>query len=672
MQFLFPSFLWGLLALSIPIIIHLFHFRRFKKVYFTNVHLLKEIKEETSAKSKLKSLLVLLSRLLALAMLVFAFAQPIISNKAVEKNGPKIVSLFIDNSFSMQASKEEVPLLVRAKDKAKEVVKSYEETDQFIVLTHDLEAKHQRLVDQKTAISFIDDITNTPEVNTLSDITNVISRISSKDEEAEKIAYILSDFQKNISVFENPVDTSLEMNLLPIQSFQENNIAITNAYFESPVAMNNASNALVVEFQNNGNTDQDVQFRIFYKGQNRPQGIVKIPANSSVVDTVMLAVAETGWHEVQLIIDDYPIQFDDNLHLTFEIKQQVSILNIHDSNANRFLESAFSSIDYYQLNQENNRNIKYNLFPAQDLIILDDLTDLSSGLIAELTKYVKNGGNLLIFPSVIANRTSYNQLLGQLNSDRLGDLSKENLTVSDINTQEFVFSEVYETQKKNLRLPEIKTNYALIKNQSSDFDWLLRFRSGSNFLVKTKSDKGNVYLCSAPLNEKENNLVVNAEVFIPMLYKMALSSGVKKPLFYTIGKDELIEFKRLENSESGGYSMTGIEEFIPSIIQNASGSMVDIRDQVETAGIYELKLKDQLLSKMAFNYDRIESDVRYGDIQSIASSMGTHVKILDDLALADLSVYIRQSNNGVSLWRWCLILALLFLLVETSLLRFLK
>ena len=47
MQFLFPSFLWALGLLAIPIIIHLFYFRRYKEVYFTNVRLLKELVEET-------------------------------------------------------------------------------------------------------------------------------------------------------------------------------------------------------------------------------------------------------------------------------------------------------------------------------------------------------------------------------------------------------------------------------------------------------------------------------------------------------------------------------------------------------------------------------------------------------------------------------------------------
>ena len=48
-SFLYPSFLWALLFVAAPIILHLFNFRKFKKVYFSNVSLLKEIKEEIKA-----------------------------------------------------------------------------------------------------------------------------------------------------------------------------------------------------------------------------------------------------------------------------------------------------------------------------------------------------------------------------------------------------------------------------------------------------------------------------------------------------------------------------------------------------------------------------------------------------------------------------------------------
>src|SRR3954467_10394129 len=99
MVFLQPLFLWALAAVSVPVIIHLFNFRRFKKIYFTNVRFLQEIKQDTRSRSRLKHLLILIARLLALAFLVFAFAQPFIplSKSSNVTTGTKHVSIYIDN-----------------------------------------------------------------------------------------------------------------------------------------------------------------------------------------------------------------------------------------------------------------------------------------------------------------------------------------------------------------------------------------------------------------------------------------------------------------------------------------------------------------------------------------------------------------------------------------------
>ena len=167
MQFLYPSFLFALAALAIPIILHLFYFRRFKKVYFTNVRFLKEVKEETSARSKLRNLLVLLMRLLAITFLVLAFAQPFIPQDVEVKKGEKAVSIFVDNSFSMSALSQDVPLLDKAKQRAREIVQAYAVDDRFQILTNDFEGRHQRLVSKEDALGLIDEIEKTPGVKEL-------------------------------------------------------------------------------------------------------------------------------------------------------------------------------------------------------------------------------------------------------------------------------------------------------------------------------------------------------------------------------------------------------------------------------------------------------------------------------------------------------------------------
>ena len=101
MQFKYPEILFFLFLLLIPILIHLFQLQKFKKEAFTNVKFLKEIELETRKSAKLKKLLILLSRLLALACLILAFSQPYINKSGNKETHQSII--YLDNSFSMQA-----------------------------------------------------------------------------------------------------------------------------------------------------------------------------------------------------------------------------------------------------------------------------------------------------------------------------------------------------------------------------------------------------------------------------------------------------------------------------------------------------------------------------------------------------------------------------------------
>jgi len=141
MHFINPYFLFGLIAIAIPIIIHLFNFRRFKKVYFSNVKFLKEIEISTKKQNKVRSWVLLFSRILAIICLVLFFSQPYFSNsetKLVEK-GLNAVVICVDNSFSMQNQGKEGRLLDEAKQKAKDIVNQYNTNDEFLLLTMDME-----------------------------------------------------------------------------------------------------------------------------------------------------------------------------------------------------------------------------------------------------------------------------------------------------------------------------------------------------------------------------------------------------------------------------------------------------------------------------------------------------------------------------------------------------
>lgn len=676
MQFLYPSFLWALLALAIPIIIHLFYFRRFKKVYFTNVKFLKEVKEETSARRKVRNLLVLLSRLFAIAMLVFAFAQPFIPQDTEVQKGDKSVSVFIDNSFSMNALSEDVPLIEKAKQRAREVVNAYSVEDRFQVLTNDFEGRHQRLVSKEDALALIDEVKTSPSVKEISKtLTRQLQALNTGKLE-NKTAYVISDFQKNITDFQNFSDTTMEVNLIPLQSVQEKNISIDTAYFDSPVQMLNQTNTLVIKVRNHSDeVAENVRLSLRHEGQTKPVGTLSIPARSSKTDTINITVLRTGWHEAELTITDYPVQFDDTYYFSFNVAEEINTLVINETIGNKYLDAAFKGISYFKVTNQQSRSLDYAKFPTYQLIVMNGLTNVSSGLASELKQYVSNGGNLLVFPGVNSNISSYKTFLNEFPANELVNLERTERNVSDVNTEEFIFKDVFENRSANLKLPVTKVNYKITNFGGRGEERLLSYRDGSAFLSKYRKEQGNLYLCTAPLDEDQSNLVRNAEIFVPMLYKMAISTAKDIRIAYTIGKDEVIESN---NAFTGigemKYKLKGkAEEFIP--VQRSIGSKVvlGINNQIEQAGFYNLYLNPtEKLDEFAFNFDRKESNLDYYNAADLADAAGDEIQIIEGTTAVDITQLIGERSRGVILWRWFIIGTIIFLFIEALLLRFWK
>ena len=213
-----PLLLIGLLALMIPILVHLFNFRRFKKVYFSSIQFLKKIDFDTNKQSKLKKIIVLTCRCLALFFIVLAFAQPLIqSSKNSELIAQsKAVSLFVDNSFSMNAIGEEISLLEIAKHTASDIVKGYESNTKFQIITNDLIGKQQHLLTKEDALIEIDQIEISNSSRKLQEILQRQTASLNTMNPDKKIVYFISDFQKSQeSVVNNP---SIEFYCIPLKN----------------------------------------------------------------------------------------------------------------------------------------------------------------------------------------------------------------------------------------------------------------------------------------------------------------------------------------------------------------------------------------------------------------------------------------------------------------------
>ena len=675
MQFLYPTFLWALLALAIPVIIHLFSFRRYRKVFFTNVRFLKEIKEETSSRQKIKNLLVLAARCLAVLGLVFAFAQPFLPQQDKVLQGDRVVSIFVDNSFSMNALSQDVPLFEKAKQRAREIVQAYAPDDRFQILTNDFEGRHQRLISKEDALAMIDEIKPSPASREFSKVMQRQQQALNLGKAPNKIAYILSDFQKNVSDFSTYKDTSMQVNLIPLQAVQEKNIAIDSAWFEAPVQMLNQVSQMVVKVRNYSTEPaENVRVTLKHNGQEKPVGTFNIPAKSVITDTVNITILNTGWHESTLTLSDYPVQFDDSYNFAFYVAEQINILTINDNLPNKYLGAAFGGSAYFKVTDQNSKNIDYSKLAQYQLIVLNETTNISSGLAAELNTYAKNGGNVLLFPNGSGNATAYKTVLDIFRANEFSGFDNAERQVSTINTDEFVFNSVFINKTDNLKLPTTKGNFRMGNVSARGGEALMTYRDGSVFLQKYNVEKGNFYVCAAPLDERFSNLSKSGEIFVPMLYKMAIATAKSPQIAYTVGKDEFVEAEARVTAGESTYKMKGKnEEFIPDQKTISSKVILGVSEGTREADFYSLYINPQeTIAKYAFNFDRKESDLQYFTKDDLAKNANKNLSVIDANEKANFTDLVGERSQGIALWRWFIILVLVALAIEQLLLRFWK
>ena len=695
MQFLFPGFLAALAVLTIPIIIHLFYFRRFKRVYFTNVRFLKEVKEETSNRQKLRNLLVLLMRCLAIAAMVLAFAQPFIPLSNGVKKGERAISVFVDNSFSMNALSKESPLLELAKQRAREIISAFAVEDRFQVLTNDFEGRDQRLISKEDALSRIEEIRTSPSSRDLSKVLIRQQQCLNTGKQENKTAYVVSDFQSNVTDLSSFRDTLLDVKLVPMHAVQERNVSVDSVWFETPVQILNQPSNLLVKISNRSDeAANDIRLSLRHDGQTKPVGSVNIAARGSRLDTVPFTILHTGWHEARLSLTDYPVQFDDDYYLTFNVAERVNILSINGLQVNKYLSNAFLGAKYAHMDNADARALDYSKFADYQLIILHELNTISSGLTNELKTFVENGGNLLVFPNQSADLSSYNGLLKNFGAGELGSYERTPRQASQVNTEEFVFHDVFLNKSANLRLPSTQGNFKIAPSRGEQ---ILTYRDGSALLAKYHTGEGALYFSAAPLNEQSSDLVRNGEIFVPMLFKMAIAGTKSRQIAYTIGKDEVLEAKhqiaasgetiyklrqsadaRLQSDIPTAIGQQTAEqltnqEFIPE--QRIFGAKVLLTPgtQVRNAGWYRLHLQgDSTLAAYGFNYDRKESDLSYKTSEQLAEGLPKNIKVMAENAEANFGQVVDEQERGIVLWRWCVIFALLFLALEVMFLRLWK
>ena len=667
MAFAYPSFLFALAAIAIPVILHLIQLRRAKRVVFSNLKFIQVSKDITSSQRTLKELLILLSRILFITFLVLAFAQPFLpaTDHITASGGSDDVALVIDNSFSTQnlQAEHDYSVLTGAVERGKSIVNIFPASTPFTVLSGKGYTRAKGLGANDAKV-YLDDIDYT--VASFPNYTSSFFKPSH--------FFLLSDFQKGTfksSVIQR-LDSTTQVHIIPIAGSVNANIAVDSVYLEDEFIRGNSENVLHVKLKNTGMAvREDVPIKLFIDETQVAALSLDLPAQQTTEAIINFRLQGNRAQQAYVQVDDFPVDFDNTYYFTFTPSTSIKVTEIYSGKAST-LSRLFGAEPIFQFNSFPASNPDYAALSASDFVVLNTIDELSSAVVSSISNYVRAGGTILVSPGAKVNSGSYNSLFQGLNisaSVLSSDQGvKTALTVPERNHP--FFRGIFSGYDASMTMPVSSRRLAWSKSSED----ILRFRGGTPFLSRFDRGNGKVFLMAAPLDEQFNTLV-NHALFVPVMYKLAMS-GYKQEqaLAYTLGSTTIRIPLKEAPAKDGVFKLEqDSTSFIPEQQIRGGSLYFNIPDELDKAGFYTLKYQDKTIAMLAFNYNKAESELDQYTPDELKALVGDrpNVHVYDYGDVFSVKGEFEKRYFGVKLWKYCLILCLVFLMAEIALIRFL-
>ena len=640
MQYKYPELLWALLLLLIPIIIHLVQLRRFKKTPFTNVRLLKQVTAQSSKTNTLKKWLLLTARLLLLACLVMAFAQPFIASYSALQDKETVI--YLDNSFSMQAKGRNGMLMENA---IQDLLREVPEDASFNLFTNSKEFP-------KTDVrSLQNDLLTLPPTHQqlgVKEIKLKAAKYFSENENAIKNLVVISDFQERIRN-ENETDSS-KINLQYVPLRPENN---TNISLDSLIISNASPTQIELTVLLSATGESETVPVSLFNGETliaKSAALFEGVTQAEVVFTLSADEVVDG----RIEISDAGLPYDNQLYFTIAPKEKIKVLAISEAD-HQFLNRIYTS-DEFQFQNTSLQQLNYGEITASNLIVLNEIQDIPTPLQNALHSFEEEGGHLLIIPHANANLPSYNQFLNRFQNTRFSFPEGSDIKITEIAFEHPIYKDVFEREVSNFDYPEVASYYTI----SGGLSKILGFQNGAPFL----SGDGSCYIFSAAISGEFSNFK-RSPLIVPTLYAVGINSYNRPSLYNTISNFSEIDIKWNPGQDNILKVHNESFEFIPLQRSFANKTTLSFTEDPTEAGTYSVKAGEDTLLKLSFNYPRQESNLSYMDIEDLSNGRVSN-------NIEELFSRLEKEDKVTELWKWFVILALFFLLMEVLIQKFIK
>lgn len=675
MTFLYPLFFIALASIAIPVIIHLFNFRKYKTIYFSNVNFLQTLKQQTQSKNRLKDLLLLVVRCLILASLVTAFAFPIFRNQ-VNANADirKHIIIYLDNSYSMQSGGEVANKLEQAKTNARAILKNYAEDDAFLIISSDVSLSNKRWVSKQECEMQIQALEFSPNFKAINEVLAKANEQLKSGELPQIDVYIIGDYQQGF-LRDVKANEKLKLYVWPINSPKIGNLSLDSIWYTTPIFQPGLNSESIIRIKNHG-VEKAAAGKINVKldGVSKPPISYNVPANGMQDISWNILISQGTYHNIQLSIDDSSTLFDNELYATFQANADIPVLIIGQGGSTPYLVRALKAESAFKLTINSVTQAEGEDLSKYKFIIVNEVSSISSALVNKLKDFLDEQGNVMVIPNSNPSQTQdFSSYIASLGGNTFGDLTSLAIaqSIAPISGNLPFFNNVFEKPVLNMSMPQISKYYALNRSGNSREQNILKLDNGSPIITAAAHSVGWIYTCAMPFNESFTNFQSNS-LFVPLIYRMAFYTNKLEKPYYNIGQDNYISLNPGISAKENVFNLVR-DSFKVNPPQRIVKGKLSLFTEgiINQANVYDLQNNaGKLMGKYAFNYDRRESVQKYASIEQVNSwATANKAKVINTTDGKEAGVELKKVKNDDWLWKIAIIAALVLLIIESIIVR---
>ena len=678
MHLQYPQFLWTLSLIIIPVILHLFNLQRHKTIYFSDLSLLKSIEIESRKKSKLKNLLLLLTRIFMIVCIVIAFCQPFFNNNQNTPNtNSSEIGIYLDNSYSMSRSENNQSLFNEAKNDVLDLINLYNQETNFLITTNKKSLNKSYSLNKEQAIDFIQR-TNLCGENLNLDQIFTIQKEQFKNKKIQN--YWFTDLQKNSFTPTSSLDSSINahVNLIYYNNNSKSNVSIDSIWFKENERKILVEDEIYVKVKNWSNSIVDVQLKlVINENELVTQKLIKLNHFEEKEISIKYLLKKEGVKKGIIYINDANLNdvlYDDKLIFNYSTVDRFKVLYIYDDSS--YNKNAFSSL--YKTIKE----VEFNFLNINDgfsssdlecnLLIFDELKQIPDNLSQNLRNQ-----HIIFIPSVTSEISIKNSNRFLNNYNITLKKSKDNKSRLNENyIDKDFFKNVFKRIEDNMDLPYF--NSSLEVTSDIKLKSILKYEDNKDFLVRATYNSNNLFLFTSSFQEKNSNISKHA-LFVPLMLKIKDYTSINQQIYVELPSIKPISIAS-EINQSGQLIISSDESdkktnsFYPTIKSKNGTTFIHTENQIEDDGHYNILFRDSIVKTFSVNYNRNESNLDFFSVKDFETSLKNNH--LNQLFSLNEQFNKSQFKSIASLqlrkdyWIYFVVLALIFIILEIIIIKY--